>query len=317
MINIETIYLHITKRCNLQCLYCYFQAGEPMPDELTTNQINNIFSDLPSLNPRRIIFTGGEPLLRKDIFDLAKTIKNIDEKIVLGITTNGILINQQNAKNLVQLFDEIRISIDGPKEINDVLRGKFSYEKAMQSFGYILAIDGNPSAFITVTAVNVTHLKDFMKFLLSNGVCKIHISPLKNIGRATNKNLLCNLEETKSIIEEFWYEQFGFKMISEGLKSFNCGVGKYISIHPDGSVYPCHVFAFPEFCIGNVKNESLSSIFHNSLLLNTLRNLRFDEIAQCAACFSGLSTQNSCLGMYVQEEGNRNQLNDFLNSKKE
>jgi radical SAM protein with 4Fe4S-binding SPASM domain len=296
----------------LRCCYCYFEAGKKDSKELSTLEVIELINDLPLLNPRRITFTGGESLLREDVFELAGKIRHINSDIVTGITTNGTLINNSNAKELVYLFDEIRISIDGPREINDMLRGQNSFDQAIRAFDLIINAGGNPSAFITATTLNICHLKSFMKFMLSNGICKIHISLLKNVGRAKYGNLMCDIMEVNKIVNGFFFEKFGLNMNSIREDSSNCGVGKYISINPDGSVYPCHILSFPEFCIGNIKNEKLSSIFFNSSLMNKLRTLHFNEISQCISCLSGLSPDFSCLGMQVHNNIERLQLIEYF-----
>ncbi len=313
----DTVYLHVTKACNLYCVYCYFSAGEPMRKELSTEEMLSVLRDVYLLNPRRVVFTGGEPLLRKDILKLAQSLKDIRNGTRLCITTNGTLINGENAEELVNNFDEIRISIDGLKEINDVIRGKGTFEKVMKAFRYILHAGGDPVAFITVTSLNLPHLKEFMHFLLRNGILKIHISPLEIVGRADDDKMLCDFEEIKRIVEEFWYETFGLHLKSESKKPFNCGVGKFLTVDPDGSVYSCHVLAFPEFCIGNVRKQSLYSIYHESNLMNKFRNLHFSEIAQCAECFKELSQEGTCLGVRAQERNFRKQLVDLLSERAE
>lgn len=314
----DTVYLHVTKACNLRCAYCYFSAGEPnIEKELSTEAMLSVLKDVFLLSPKRVVFTGGEPLLRKDILKLAQLFKNMGNGIHLCMTTNGTLINEENAENLVKTFDEIRISIDGFKEINDAMRGKGSFEKAMKAFRYVLNAGGDPVAFITVTSSNLPYLKDFMHFLLRNGILKIHLSPLKLAGRANADKMLCDVEEVKRITGEFWYETFGLRLKSERKEGFNCGVGKFLTVYPDGSVYPCHLLAFPEFCIGNVKKQRLHSIYHESSLMNKLINLHFGEIAHCAECFKDLSREGTCLGIPAQEEGFRKQLVDLLSEEAE
>lgn len=286
--NFETMYLHVTKQCNLNCSYCYYNAGEKEDFELSSSEIKKMLNELSTLKPKRIVFTGGEPLLREDIFELANCIKSLDKKIILGISTNGTLINEYIAYKLVNAFSEIRISIDGPQEVNDSLRGLESFNKAMKAFKFIIEAEGSPSAFITASTMNLSHLKDFMNNLLSIGVKKIHVSPLKQIGRATDKNLSCDLTELRKIVEQFYFEKFGLKMKHQPSESLNCGVGKFISISSDGSVYPCHVLSIPEFCLGNIKNERLSNIINNSLIIYSLRNSKFNEISNCNICLSNL-----------------------------
>ncbi len=135
-------------------------------------------------------------------------------------------------QGLVHKFNEIRISIDGPQEINDALRGKGSFQKVMRAFEYVVKAGGDPIAFITVTSLNLPHLKHFMGYLLSNGVSKIHISPLKLAGRVDDETMLGDLDAIKRMADEFWYETFGLRLKSHREEGFNCGVGKFLTVYP-------------------------------------------------------------------------------------
>lgn len=312
---LDTVYLHVTKACNLQCIYCYFSAGKPMGKELATEEMVLVLQDIRLLRPKRVVFTGGEPLLRRDIIELVELCKSIGFKGHLCITTNGTLINDINVQGLVHNFHEIRISIDGPEEINDAMRGKGSFQKVMRAFEYVLKAGGDPIAFIAVTSLNLPHLKRFMGYLLSNGVSNIHISPLKLAGRADDETMLGDLEAIKRMADEFWRETFGLRLKNHRKEAFNCGVGRFLTVYPDGHVYPCHLLAFPEFCIGNVREQKLRSIYNDSQLMNKLKGLHFSEIAQCADCFQELTQAETCLGSVMREETSRRQLLDVLSER--
>lgn len=309
IINLETVYFHLTERCNLKCIYCYISASENKGDELSTDVIIALLSDIIKLNPKKLVFTGGEPLLRDDLFELANKFKSLDRNnhIWLYINTNGTLITKDVAHKLVESFDEIRISLDGPKEINDALRGKGTFERVMQAIGCIQEAGGDPTISITLTSKNISRLKELMSFLLRvKWIHNIHIAPFKCSGRGEwHKELICSQKDAERTVAEFWHEYFGF-LIKQSIKNkdnppLNCGVGKYLTIYPDGSVYPCHLLALPEFCIGNIKNKSLFEIFTQSELMNKLRALDFREIAKRNECFKELFREGVCLGEVCQK----------------
>jgi radical SAM protein with 4Fe4S-binding SPASM domain len=309
IINPETVYFHLTERCTLKCIYCYISAGEIIGDELSTDEIIALLGDIIKLNPKKLVFTGGEPLLRGDIFDLANRFKSLDrnKRIGLYINTNGTLITRDIAHKLIESFDEIRISLDGPEEINDALRGKGTFDRVMQAIDYIQEAGGDPTISITLTSKNISRLKELMSFLLSvKWIHNIHIAPFKCSGRGKwHKELLCAQEDAGRVVAEFWHEYFGFST-KQSIKNrnnlpLNCGVGKYLTVYPDGSVYPCHLLALPEFCIGNIRDKGLFEIFTQSELMNTLRALDFREIANCNECFNELSKEGVCFGEVYQE----------------
>ncbi|MCD4784459.1 MAG: SPASM domain-containing protein [Candidatus Eremiobacteraeota bacterium] len=115
-------------------------------------------------------------------------------------------------------------------------------------------------------------------------------------------------------------------MKSDRRETLNCGVGKYITVYPDGSVFPCHLLSFPEFCVGNVRNQDLYTIFHESEMLNKLRTLDFKkegigmrhpsyrekEISQCHNCFRELSGDDRCLGKACRDKDSKDKLLELL-----
>jgi len=304
---LNTVYLHITKACNLQCSYCYFQAGKPFVDELSKQELLLILEDLCKLKPKRIVFTGGEPLLRKEIFEIVRDVRN-QFCIRLCISTNGTLINENNSVHLVECFDEIRISIDGTQAVNDAIRGTGTFEKIINGFDCVQKAGGNPVAFITITSLNLPNIENLMNFMFRRGIVNFHFSPLRLVGRAVNEKLMCNYNDAIEMVGAFWTKKFGLQLSTTLKESFNCGVGKYISVHPDGSVYPCHLLAYPEFQIGNVKKQGIINIYLQSKLMRQLRSLSTDKILRCSECFSEILQKERCLGLPSREEKFRKQL---------
>lgn len=120
----------VTYRCNLKCEMCYLviEGREKQKDELTSEEIKNVISQLTRKIP--LTFTGGEPLLKEGIMDV---LKYASKRNVFGLLTNGILITENKAKELVEIeTNSLTISIDGIKDIHDKIRGKGSFEKAME-----------------------------------------------------------------------------------------------------------------------------------------------------------------------------------------
>lgn len=118
------------------------------------------------------------------------------------------------------------------------------------------------------------------------------------------------------MVAEFWYDNFGLKLENrDNANSINCGVGRFITVFPDGSVYPCHLLAFPEFCVGNVRENSLYSILHHSHVLNKFRGLDFCSMANQDEYFQKhIQCSNTCIGRFAQENETREKLMQILNN---
>jgi MoaA/NifB/PqqE/SkfB family radical SAM enzyme len=122
------IFLNITQRCNLRCSYCFGQYYSEI-DELTFTQASRILSELYALGARRLALGGGEPLLYEDIDELIKFAIKLGFDV--GLNSNGILVSQH--LSALGLLSNLSISLDGASsEINDVYRGRGSFENAIQ-----------------------------------------------------------------------------------------------------------------------------------------------------------------------------------------
>ena len=112
---------NFTNRCNLSCLHCYSKANLDDIDTLTTKKILDTLPQLKANGIKFLIFSGGEPLTRRDIFDIAERCRELG--IITYLSTNGLYVKKGNANRILDTFNYIGISIDGSEEIHDRFRG--------------------------------------------------------------------------------------------------------------------------------------------------------------------------------------------------
>ncbi|MHA1595231.1 MAG: radical SAM protein [Candidatus Baldrarchaeia archaeon] len=123
-----------TQMCNLRCKHCYASAGKPHPNELNTEEAKNVVKELADTGVTIIAFSGGEPLIRKDFFEVAQLAH--DYGIFTAVATNGTLITEEVAKKLKDIgIGYVQISLDGATpETHDSFRGlKGVYEKVIRA----------------------------------------------------------------------------------------------------------------------------------------------------------------------------------------
>ncbi len=123
---------NVTRRCNLKCVHCYAHArDEEFSGELSTSEGKAVLDDLAAFGSPVILFSGGEPLVRPDLIELAEYAVGKGMRAV--ISTNGTLINRQMAGDLKKVgLSYVGISLDGLDEVNDRFRGvKGAFQKAM------------------------------------------------------------------------------------------------------------------------------------------------------------------------------------------
>lgn len=151
-------HLEVTYKCNLSCEFCGFREGAAMEkrDELTAKEWCGVIDELKRLGVGYITLVGAEPLIRKDIAEIISHIKSRDMKCLL--LTNGILLDRQKAAELVKCrIDKITVSIDGPEEIHDKIRGISGvFRKATQGIGNLKAERENSGRRIPVIGIHAT-----------------------------------------------------------------------------------------------------------------------------------------------------------------
>src|SRR3990167_7342379 len=115
---------NLVRRCNLTCKHCYaLSADHDYPNELSNAEVNTVMDDLKRFHVPVLILSGGEPLLRPDIFEIAARAKAMG--FYVGLSTNGTLIDEPMADRIAeQAFDYVGISLDGLRELHDKFRRK-------------------------------------------------------------------------------------------------------------------------------------------------------------------------------------------------
>ena len=168
-----------TKTCNLKCRHCYMESdSRKYNDELTTDEAKKFIDDLAEFNVPVLLFSGGEPLIRPDFFELAEyaATKNVRPTL----STNGTLITREVAQRIKDIgVGYVGISLDGLKEINDKFRGvEGAYEKAMKGIENCVAVGQRVGLRFTINQHNFRDLDNIFDFIEEkqiNRVCFYHL----------------------------------------------------------------------------------------------------------------------------------------------
>ena len=168
-----------TKTCNLKCRHCYMESdSRKYNDELTTDEAKKFIDDLAEFNVPVLLFSGGEPLIRPDFFELAEyaATKNVRPTL----STNGTLITREVAQRIKDIgVGYVGISLDGLKEINDKFRGvEGAYEKAMKGIENCVSVGQRVGLRFTINQHNFRDLDNIFDFIEEkqiNRVCFYHL----------------------------------------------------------------------------------------------------------------------------------------------
>jgi MoaA/NifB/PqqE/SkfB family radical SAM enzyme len=300
---LQNVFLHVTKACNLYCKYCYFSASKPLPDEMTTDDFMRIWPRMVKLRPQKVVFTGGEPLLRPDILDLLRGLKEADPEhyIIRCLNTNGHLVTLDLAKQLVGLADEVRVSLDGMRETNDSLRGEGNFDQAVRALETYYSVGFEPKVLVTVTSTTLPDLEELLVFLIQKKISRINLNAFRPIGRGRgHSEWHADVKEAQSAVRRAWIRCHPDQELPpeplEAAACTNCGVGQFLNIMPNGDVFPCHVLTDREFRAGNVREQSLIEICRKQGLLGQLAKLDFHDLAQQDESLADLTQPNICMG---------------------
>lgn len=179
---------NLIRRCNLTCKHCYsISADTDFPNELSTEQVFGVMDDLKQFGVPVLILSGGEPLLRPDIFDIAHRAK--DMRFYTALSTNGTLIDDSNIEKTADVgFDYLGISIDGIRETHDKFRRKEgAFDASLAALRRCHDLGIKVGLRFTMTQDNAAELPQLLQLMDDEGIDKFYFSHLNYAGRG-NKN---------------------------------------------------------------------------------------------------------------------------------
>jgi heme d1 biosynthesis radical SAM protein NirJ len=179
---------NLIRRCNLTCKHCYsISADIDFKGELDTQEVYTVMDDLKAFGVPVLILSGGEPLLRPDIFAISKRAR--DMGFYVGLSTNGTLIDEGNIEEIAAVgYDYVGISIDGNKKTHDLFRrNQGALDASIAGIRLCRDRDIKVGLRFTMTEDNATELPDMLQLMGDEGVNKFYLSHLNYAGRG-NRN---------------------------------------------------------------------------------------------------------------------------------
>jgi len=294
-----------TRRCNLNCEHCGAKK-EKYSIELTTQQVKDLVKKLSEYKVKYFVVTGGEPLLRQDLFEIFSFTK--ENGLKTGLATNGFFVNESNSKAIANNFDSVQISLDGSQEIHNKIRGnKEAFQKVISA---INLLQKNNCKQITISSVitpsNIKDLENLGEIVKNLGVDIWKIVSVMPIGKIEqNDNLYLNqqeflkllnfVKENKKKLKIEFGENLGYlgkydKEVRNEL--FFCPVGFLACcIGVNGDVRGCPEQPdTPDFREGNILEKDFSEIWEKGF--KKYRDREFLQDETCRKC----KFKNDCNG---------------------
>lgn len=175
---------NLVRRCNLTCKHCYsISADKDFPGELTTEQVYTVMDDLKGFRVPVLILSGGEPLLRPDIFDIARRAKA--QGFYVALSSNGTLIDKDNIDAIDAIgFDYVGISLDGIAATHDKFRRKAgAFDASLSALRLCRERNIKVGVRYTMTEDNAQDLPALLQLVADEGIDKFYFSHLNYAGR--------------------------------------------------------------------------------------------------------------------------------------
>ena len=321
---VKALCLHIAHDCNLACKYCFAEEGEYhgrralMSYEVGRKALDFLIRNSGSRRNLEVDFFGGEPLMNwqvvKDLVAYGREQEKVHDKhFRFTVTTNGVLLNDEIQEFINKEMDNVVLSLDGRKEINDQMRpfrnGKGSYDLIVPKFQKLAESRNQEKYYIrgTFTRNNLDFSNDILHFA-DLGFKQMSIEPV--VGEESDPYAIRE-EDIPKICEEYdklakimierekegkGFHFFHFMIDLEGgpcisKRLSGCGSGtEYLAVTPWGDLYPCHQFVGKEeFLMGNV-DEGITK----PEIAEEFRGCSVYSKEKCKDCFAKFYCSGGC-----------------------
>ena len=303
------VMLELTDRCNARCRHCYVSDRSAVR-ELSLTEYEGILTQLAAAGTLFLVFSGGEPLVRPDFFEIASLARQMEFSLTLF--SNAILIDPGTADRLAELCPgRVEISLLGGRAATHdrITQVPGSFEKTIR--GARLLIERGISVQFKTTwmrenieeAAAIRTLAKSIGASFRSGFLVIH----KRDGDASPADFRATADQLRAMVQQN-YERCDVKTVppepaplADAQKEGNpCGMGQVsCRIDSRGNVYPC---AAVDIVLGSLRQHTFASIWNGSEELKRLRSIRIADLTECSSC-ELYSRCSRCAGLARMETG--------------
>jgi len=323
---VKAMCLHVAHDCNLRCKYCFADDGAYqgsralMSEEIALGAVDFLVANSANRRNLEIDFFGGEPLMNfgvvKKTVEYARALeKKFDKNFRFTITTNGVLLNDENMKYINENMHNVVLSLDGRKDVNDRVRktagGGGSYDLVLKKLLTMAESRNQDNYYVrgTYTAYNLDFAADVLH-LADLGFVQTSVEPAV---AADDKEYALREEHLPRLFDEYErlaaeyarrmrekddeFRFFHFMIdLEQGpcvIKRLSgCGAGcEYVAVTPEGDIYPCHQFVgMIEYKIGDIENG-----IQNEEIRTKLNGCNVYTKDVCSDCFAKFYCGGGCV----------------------
>ncbi|MFJ6792987.1 StsB family radical SAM/SPASM domain sactipeptide maturase [Streptomyces sp. NPDC091268] len=306
-------YYAITDGCNLRCPYCYASSEKCLPGELDTAESLDLVSQIADFGTGTIVFTGGEPMLRKDLFRIVEHANGSGLKS--NIITNATMIRTEaQARRFAELFNAVTISLDGgTAETHDRTRGRGSFARTRRAIQLLNEAGVARAINHIVTSDNVDELEDFASFLDGIEIHSVRLMNHNDLGRGAGDDDDFGWADHLRVQQLVWTSPVAAKFRPDGPRPVtpcavkgNCGMGgNEIYVNSLGDIYPCKLVTGKGEYAGNIRKQPLAEIFAGPVLAAMRKSTVFggEFHADCEKCYIKANCGGGCRAAHMSESG--------------
>jgi radical SAM protein with 4Fe4S-binding SPASM domain len=306
---LETLYLTVSRKCNLSCIHCWVSActsAVPTLEKIPTSRYVSVINQAMELGLRQVKITGGEPFAVEGISDLIRYVGTLG--ITTLIETNGTIMNSDLISILGKVEAELRIGFDGlHRTTYDLIRGKAEeFDKVIKNIG-LLESAGIPFEIITVALrPNLSEISALAEWSIEKGAEKHRTNlTIQNIGRGTKvQNLSLNFQELKRLLQDLNEvgQKYRGRIFATKPRILEpayvcslqpCKWGTHLcGVNPEGMVSLCGADVM---IAGDLERDSLKEIWEESPIFQECRSIRpIDLKGICGNCLEAETCRGMC-----------------------
>lgn len=309
-INIKNLYIEITNKCNYKCIYCYNDSQANKTSFIAREKYERLLYTFMLHGLKDVSLSGGEPFLHPDLFSFLKY--NNDCSLSTRIITNASQIDMDIASKLAEYKSiSYLVALDGPtKEVNDLSRGKGTFQKTMIGINNLIQCGLSRSVMIkcNLTHYNYTYIRHMIELCEKLEVNKVVFSIILPSGRASNLKVI-DEEKDESLIANIYQQINGTgQTIGEYkeritsrcpyIKSIAHEIIASLRVDAEGHVFPCQLLMDQDYILGNINDNNFSYSTITESITKFIQQLTriMNSTPECTACvYRGFCT-GGCLG---------------------
>lgn len=292
------VWLELTRNCNLRCMYCFTSAGEPLPGELTREEIFHVMEEMAGMGVVGLVLTGGEPTMHPHIHEIVERAAELG--FVISLATNGLNLDDAFLERFPKKESFICLSLDGFETQKHIRRGS-TQEFVREKLDLLDKHGIQSSIMTTISHANIKEVVPLVKWARSRGIV-LRTVPFMPMGRGEAfKEELCLRGEDLENAAMVWALETEFELeknkeyaicighlydfcLSFVHNSRRCQGGRTLAyINSAGVVYPCSNCSGDKvFPAGNIRENTFSHIWKNSF--NDIRSVIWDDFRECKYC---------------------------------